>query len=777
MEELKKQLSAELTKPEPNPDILLELSNQIAALDESHVRFSVDAGIINRLGEELVAKGETAVAELVKNAYDADATEVSLFFENNSTTGGTLNIEDNGLGMTREELVEGFMRIASAKKVNEPISKRYQRERAGKKGIGRFAMQRLGTKVVIVTQTKEATHAIRVTINWEDFTSNKNIQTIRNNIVMVPRFKKEEGTIIQIENLRENWSKIKIERVYNALSDILQPFPLSKTKFTKETDEPHLRVADPGFKSHCYQVDKEKNEFIEVASENVSVFEHALAEIEGYVDANGAGAWYLKSAKLVDFKEEIFENGTFPLIKKVHFKAYYYITDKELLPAGTLGAIREILKDKGGIRFYQNGFRVFPYGEPQDDWLELDASMARKSILPTHSNKNFIGFVEINDAENHFRELANREGVIVNEHFKMLQKFIYETLMAAVLKIAELRGRKQKSGQKAWDRKFERGKKAVDEVVKAFEDIKKTIINDKSNKPDGNNDRDNDFKITKPLLPLVADKDLNDKFNIFREKVNEMTTVVEEQATEQQALIDEMNMLRVLAGIGLVIGEFTHEVKRFLLNLKLDADDLFTFTNKYPELETIAQSIKDNALGLNSFASYFDKTISQNALRELQTIDIRNVINAFTDTIKNDLSKAQIQLSTNFEGYNLFIMPMHQSEWASILFNFYSNAKKALKNSDDKGIQIKAGKYKDKIYVEFSDNGKGIPPENDAHIFNAFFTTNAAVGTTDDPDLSGSGLGLKIVKDIIDSYNGKIAVKRPANVGFKTTIRIELSKK
>lgn len=97
MEELKKQLSQEINKDFSDNSLILSLSNEIAKLDDKIVRFSVDAGIINRLGKELVARQETAVSELVKDAYDADATEVDLIFENAWHTGGKLTINDNGL--------------------------------------------------------------------------------------------------------------------------------------------------------------------------------------------------------------------------------------------------------------------------------------------------------------------------------------------------------------------------------------------------------------------------------------------------------------------------------------------------------------------------------------------------------------------------------------------------------------------------------------------------------------------------------------------------------
>ncbi|MEN6420480.1 MAG: ATP-binding protein, partial [Smithella sp.] len=109
IKKLKAELNRELQKENSDNNLILSLSQTIANLDENQIRFSIDAGIISRLGKELVGRLQTAVSELVKNAYDADATEVKLFFENASQEGGSLWIEDNGIGMTREQLINGFM--------------------------------------------------------------------------------------------------------------------------------------------------------------------------------------------------------------------------------------------------------------------------------------------------------------------------------------------------------------------------------------------------------------------------------------------------------------------------------------------------------------------------------------------------------------------------------------------------------------------------------------------------------------------------------------------
>ena len=167
--QIREELTKVLNEEPKNYEKIQALSLQLIEFDKENVRFSVDAGVIDRLGKELVARQETAVSELVKNAYDADALKVDLVFEKSDSIGGVLTIDDDGLGMTRDQLVNGFMRISSTDKILNPVSERYQRKRAGQKGIGRFSVQRLGEQLTIITQRLESDFALKLFINWGDY--------------------------------------------------------------------------------------------------------------------------------------------------------------------------------------------------------------------------------------------------------------------------------------------------------------------------------------------------------------------------------------------------------------------------------------------------------------------------------------------------------------------------------------------------------------------------------------------------------------------------------
>lgn len=758
--ELKKNLSEEIQKESSDNNVILALSSEIAKLDDSQVRFSVDAGIINRLGKELVGKHETAVSELVKNAFDADATEVNLVFENAWNAGGTLTIEDNGTGMTKDQLINGFMRLSSSDKIHNPISEKYKRTRAGRKGIGRFATQRLGSKLTIITHTAKSESSIKISINWNDFETDKDLLSVSNNVEIIPK-SKEEGTTLIIEKLRDGWSDAMIKRVFRYTSELLQPFPLSK----KNIDEAESSI-DPGFKSYYFR--QEGQELIPIIDEEEAIFKHALAEIEGYVMEDGQGCWALKSDKL-NFPQEVFLIGNdeknrdnseakFNLIKGLHFKVHYFIYEPTLFAPGTYTFIRDLGYETGGIRLYRNGFRVLPYGEQGDDWLGLDKSNNRSIVLGPHMNRSFFGFVELEDKEGNFEETSSREGLIESEHLNELVSFVYRSILGAVRKVSELRGRKATASQKNFTRKEDDPTERVDKAVEVLEEFftKEEKIEDSSGKSGSGKSKE-------------KAKQVFEEFKQARE----------EEKRKNQALIDENNMLRILAGLGLVIGEFIHEVHRFLPGFDAEISFLKNAVKDikgvYERVELLGANIKS----FTSYTSYFDKAISRNVIRELQPIELRDVVKDFAIVIDNNLKRANIKLEKPvFDGYDLFTTPMHPSEWASILFNLYTNSKKAIvRKKVDGEIFIRCGKDEKNVFLEFSDNGDGIPKENEDLIFNAFFTTTSAANHSgnDAESLVGTGLGLKIVKDIVEFYGGDVFVTSSPEL-YNTTIRIEIPK-
>lgn len=753
--ELKEQLLECLEAEELDNTRILSLTHQMANLDKNKVRFSVDAGVIDRLGQELVARQETAVSELVKNSYDADAENVSLEFCNSKELGGTLIINDDGEGMTREDLIDGFMRISSTSKIHEPRSTVFGRQRAGQKGIGRFSVQRLGRKLTIITQTKSSDFALKLVIDWANYSQDNNLLIIENTLEVIAKTK-NKGTTLIIESLRDKWSKASIQRVYRYVSDIIKP------NFFKQSED-ILKIENKSdkFEVNFYEIIEGHKQ--KVADSNIMIYQHAVAVLSGEVDENGYG-WVTIDSKKLKIPQEKIQIGfdpddnesKFKTIRNIKFKVFYFNYDSDLISKTHSTSIRSKLAKEGGVKLYRNGFRVLPYGEQGDDWLQLNESVRRRVILVPHGNINFYGFVELSDPENIFNETSSREGLIDNESVRELKNFVHRALVTAVTRIGAVRGTKvttsQKKGEKGWVDVDLR----IKNIALSLEELDRQM--------EGN---ETGSSRKKKIIKLKKD-------------IDELKSAHEE---ELKKFIHERAMLRVLSSMGLTISQFIHEIKYYMNNIQSDINFLLSELDKSEEqkhaLNTV-KILKNNFDSFNNYTSYFNTVVSANLVRELEPLNIRAVVNSFISSMQYDAERLGIKiLQPKFHKNFLYTKPMHPSEWSSILFNLYTNSKKAIARAKVAGcLMIECGESNNNIFLEFSDNGDGIKEEHQNLVFDEFFTTTTAT-SLDDLGLNlesiGTGLGLKIVKDIVKSHRGNVEVVA-AKSEFSTCFKVEVPK-
>jgi signal transduction histidine kinase len=700
-----------------------------------NVYFSVDASHISRLGLELVAKQETAVAELVKNGYDADATDVDLVFREQ---GGATSLEifDNGSGMDMAQLSGGFMRLSTPNKVAAPLSAKFNRQKAGRKGIGRFAAQRLGRRLILETATSGMRFGLRLEIEWEHFTAERDLVSVP---MAITRIEKPfpHGTMLRIFELRDSWSTAQIERSHRHIAELIQPFPLATISTQKD--------GDPGFRASFV---RERNGETEVLADAwTAFFQHALAEIEGIVDGEGRASWSVTSERfqiaqgptsIGPTKED--PDAHFSYLRDVKFKAYYYI-DKET-QRSFRSKVAEKLQSSGGIRLYRNGFRVLPYGERFDDWLKLNASNLLRKVLPPHSNRNFLGFVEITDVHGtQFEETSSREGLLENESFIELKEFVSSVLKTAILPIAAARDRRLTTTDTRQKQRSPKGQ--ADDILARLETL-------------GRNARDN------PEYAMA-----------LSQVVSSVRQSVVEIGDTGEALLEELGMVRVLSSLGLAIGEFTHEIRLALEAVKASASLLAASVASSENSAQKAEQLFEQLTDFEGYLTYFDATVRDNVSREVASLEIRDVVNSFLGVVSPKTKRNELGLDSIFHGYGLFTRPMHKSEWASILINLFTNSLKAIRRAGITGkVLIECGRIDGMIYLDFMDNGDGIPAGNSNRIFDAFFTTTSISGASDeDGTFAGMGMGLKIVRDIVETAQGQIMLREP-NPGFSTCFRV-----
>ncbi len=111
--------------------------------------------IIDHLGIQMYQSPTAAIAEMVSNAWDADATEVNITLPTHENR--TIVIKDNGIGMTFEECQKKFLTVGFDKRKDNPVakSKLFNRDLMGRKGIGKFAGFGIAEIIEICTTSQE----------------------------------------------------------------------------------------------------------------------------------------------------------------------------------------------------------------------------------------------------------------------------------------------------------------------------------------------------------------------------------------------------------------------------------------------------------------------------------------------------------------------------------------------------------------------------------------------------------------------------------------------
>lgn len=747
-------IAEELKKKDPDWRLIERLSRDEVDADPVSVRFSVDASHIQRLGFELVAKQETALVELIKNSYDADATQVIVNFSNHDRPDGTLVIEDNGVGMTSDVVRDAWMRISTINKREHPFSQRYGRLRAGRKGIGRFAVQRLGKRLTMETEVSGQSRGLRVIFNWDDeFQPGLPLYEVFSQIEEYEKPPEREQTRLLIFGLREAWSETAMQRVWKAVLLLQPPFKISRRSSHPESE---ISEPDPGFEVVINGLSSRQRR-VELSIEK-SFLDHAIADISGEILPDGSAYARVRSDKLgIDEKQNC--DDKFLLTEALSFSAKYFIYTSDALSGLSLATATEMARAYAGIRIYRNGFRVLPYGEPADDWLRLDLDTARRHLINPANNRNLFGQVELDGKLNAlFEETSSREGLIENEAFEELRSFVRSSVEWAIKRVAAIRERKTTAGQKDFISKT-RLRKPTEVLGGLLDSIGAAQITNSG--PSGAGiDTSQVFSLPPMTQAAVTSA---------RAELEQWEKEVEER---QAASLKYEEMLRILASLGLSISVFGHEIKSIrgsvaaylsVMDEKITdiADDDST-TN----LTKVVEGLKSTTSRMFDLGGYIAGLMSSTESRELRTISLKGAIERFVEQFRQYMERQKIQFEASILPEHLRTTEMHSSELDSVLLNFLTNSIKSMKKARafPRRVRIFAREDGDYALIGFEDNGSGVPPEIEEHIFDAFFTTT--MGTDDDGVAGpGTGLGLKIVSDIAQSYGGYVCLGTPSN-GF-----------
>jgi signal transduction histidine kinase len=405
--------------------------------------FRPRARILQLLGDELIGNPRLAVFELVKNAYDADANEAVVALDLEDETDSLIIVTDDGEGMTVQTLQNVWLVPGDdhrkLQRASDLRSKRHNRLPLGEKGLGRFAVHKLGNRIKLVTRAKDHDECV-VDIDWKSLID----QPFLEDAPVIIRTRKPEiftgkktGTRIEISELRPPaWTRGEVRRLQRQITSICSPF-----------EEPS------GFRA-VLQVPGHET-WVEDIPDVDAIFERAMWKFTFRLEA-GKFDWTYIFRKVPGFKLEgrevkrkgeklrlppvvgrddrmekkvVADETTTAEIGPVSGEFYVYDREREVLsrlPDAQL--VTEYLDDNGGVRVYRDGIRVYNYGESGDDWLGLDL---RRVNAPTRSiSQNIIlGALHLSlKRSSGLVEKTNREGFVENDACARLRRIVLGAL-------------------------------------------------------------------------------------------------------------------------------------------------------------------------------------------------------------------------------------------------------------------------------------------------------------------------------------------------------------
>lgn len=402
--------------------------------------FRPRARVLQLLGDELIGSARLAVFELVKNAYDADANVATVSLDLSRKNDPTITVEDDGQGMSLQTLrgvwlVPGDDYRQQQRKQMRRTPK-HHRLPLGEKGLGRFAVHKLGNRISMVTRAKDDLEYV-VEIDWAELIAKPFLDQAP---VRIKRrepevFKKQTGTIIKISELRSEWTRGEVRRLYRQITSISSPFAdasdfsaLLEVRGKKDwlADLPDVKeIINRAIWKFTFKLDNGQFDWTYQFKE-VPGIKLDLREVKKTGDRLKlppvAGDDRLEKKVVADEK-------TTDGIGPVSGEFYVYDRDREVLRRlGSIQLLTDYLDDNGGIRIYRDGIRVYNYGEPGDDWLGLDL---RRVNAPTRgiSRNIILGAVQLSlQHSTELIEKTNREGFVDNAATLQLRRIVLGAL-------------------------------------------------------------------------------------------------------------------------------------------------------------------------------------------------------------------------------------------------------------------------------------------------------------------------------------------------------------
>lgn len=691
-----------------------------------YLKYSIeDSTIAELLGVQNFSKDEAAILELIKNSYDAKALLVKLEFIDKNT----LKIIDDGVGMDSDDIKKHWMHIGKSNKGYDLIdSNNKVRVQAGAKGVGRFALSRLGKNIQLYSKKEHKDGVIWAT-DW-----NTSTLEINSNI-------KNKGTCIVINNLREKWTlnRIKklnkyLEKTYNDTAMRIQIIANDYNEFV----DLHFPDPEPGKNCRSFiNLEYIKGELLvsvfsdefsidaEKYCEGMNLNQHnrkinIIDELEGneILDVYGEGL-ITELEKLGKFSANLFFNLNATNHDKEKFLYKYLKTDETL---------------ESGVVLYRNAFSISSF-EGEKDWLGLGKRSRKSPAAASHPTgawrvreNQISGFVLIDKEENKvLQDLMNRQGLDENIYYQLFIQII-------------LIGIKE----------FERYRQEIIRTINKKNIVEKNFT-----------ERISDEIVKNPKM--INNLNENDKEKLIKELKlfnQDSKKLKQEKSDVEKRYRYDVRILNALATSGMKATSIAHEINNDRNQIEPSYDLIINSLKKYnvwdivnnPKnrkyaFEDIPGLLENNHVAVKKILRFIDAILEKVEKRQFfaTKLNVKEIVSQIIKRWEKDYAWLNVEICVeDFLEFNI-----SKDTFYTIFDNLILNSVQQNSQSNELKIKILISKDCNKLKISYYDNGKGLPEKylNNPRIILEPHETSR---------VNGHGLGMWIINNTINLQKGEI---------------------
>ena len=683
------------------------------------------------------------LAGLVEGAIERDALQLQI--ENADTlqllheavlASNYIVVDDNGRGMTLEGLEDAFLTIGTRSKLR-PESQESGLTQLGEKGIGRLSAMRLGSRLVVKTATSADTHWNTLAIDWSRF-DHASEETV-DKIVLVPEMGTEkpagfvQGTSIHISGLNRGWGRAHVEEI--ARKDF-------------------ARLNDPfAEKAKLPIILRYNGEVLPVPRIETWILAHSHGRMSAEFRQLRDGSWHLAGTMQFGQRQEAFEIPWVEILSLSDvqsrqvieavgpFQLEFHWYNRGLLKAmegvGDLATVRaQLAQWTGGLLLYRDGFRVLPYGNSDDDWLDLDRKALARSGFKIN-RAQILGRVMITKAENPaLKDQANREGLIDSEEKRAFQAVLSHLVQQTFWSFVS---RMEKASKPPKEPVREEQVEA--RLAKQEERLQSNLSLLLSQVPEARRQPE----IVREIRAGIAE-------------IGEVMSDVRDLASEYQ---EGRQQLLNLAGVGLTVEVLAHELNRA-------TDTALDTLKNMPNASDKAMAVLAAQLRTLQKRMKILDPLSTAGRNRREKVQLRSFLEEIVGSHEDQFRREAIECT-------LTVLPNSRSTATitavrgmivQVFENLVSNSVYWLRQQRrlDPDLKARIDVELDTVAlaIRLTDNGPGIQDNDRDSVFEPFYTKKAAG--------QGKGLGLFISREIAKYHKATLELERGSDGVYRTFV-------